>query len=222
KKTVYGQLELKLKENNANLTANAVQKLINAFLADVAVDTVKTVLMDGDKFSLTLDVDPKADDWKLAVGLTPKPGTTLEKTLAGFADRESAAAGVGMAAGAASKQVINFQLPPETTKKFAAVVEAVAKQAQDDAKESDKPVAKLFADALVPTLKAGDFQFGLRIDQPAGGKKAGGLMALKTVGGEKFGELATIMAVGLPKAAGSLTSNTDSLGERKLHKLSLT
>jgi hypothetical protein len=222
KKTAYGQLELKLKENNANLNATAVQKLINAFMADVSVDAVKTVLMDGDKFTLTLDVDPKADDWKLAVGLTPKAGTTLEKTLAGFADRESAAAGVGMAVGAASKQVINFQLPPETAKKFAAVVEAVAKQAQDDAKESDKPVAKLFADALVPTLKAGDFQLGLRIDPPAAGKKAGGLMALKTVGGEKFGELATIMAVGLPKAAGTLASNTDAVGERKLHKLTLT
>jgi hypothetical protein len=45
---------------------------------------------------------------------------------------------------------------------------------------------------------------------------------MKTVGGEKFGELATIMAVGLPASAGSLKSNTDSIGERKLHKLMLT
>jgi hypothetical protein len=222
KKLAYGQLEMQLKEEQNKLSQSATQKLMNEFLLDVGVDAAKTVLLDGERFSLTLDVDPKADDWKLNVGLTAKSGTTLAKTLAGFADRESAAAGVAMNDGAASKSLFNFQLPPETAKKFAAVVDAVAKQAVIDAKESDKPVAQLFADALVPTLKAGDFQFGFRIDTPATGKKPGGVFALKTVKGEKLGELATLMAVGMPASAGSFKSNIDTIGERKLHQLSLT
>lgn len=222
KKLAYGQLEMQLKEQQSKLAPNATQKLMNEFLTDVGVDAVKTVLLDGERLSFTLDIDPKTDDVKLNFGLSAKNGSTLAKTLAGFGDRESAAAGVAMTDGAMSKSLFNFQLPPETAKKFAAVVDAVAKQAIADAKDSDKPVAQLFADAIVPTLKAGDFQFGFRIDAAASGKKPGGAFAMKTVKGEKFGELATIMAVGMPASAGSFKSNSDAIGERKLHKLSLT
>ncbi len=217
KKMAYGQMELKVKEDNSNRDATPMQKLFNDFFADVSVDAVKTVLTDGDTFTLTLNVDPKADDWKLAVGLTPKAGTTLAKTLAGFADRESGAAGAAWVKNPLTNFGLNFQLPPETTKKFAALMDAAAKQAVQDAKESDRTVVEKAFDAALPTLKAGDFQIGV-LGTPATGDKMNGLVTLKTVKGTGIVDLVKGFALLLPKEQGSFQADVGSVGERKLHK----
>jgi hypothetical protein len=60
------------------------------------------------------------------------------------------------------------------------------------------------------------------MDSPTSGKKPGGMFALKTSGGEKFADVMTVMAVGLPKASGSIQSSAEIVGEGKLHKMTLT
>jgi hypothetical protein len=219
---VVTQLDHQLAENNKNLVATPVQQLLNDFLADVTVDEVKTALTDGDKFTVTLDVDPKADDWKFAVSLSAKPGTALDKTLAGFADRESAAAGMANASGPLGSLLLNFQLPPETTKKFAAVLDQVKKRAADDAMGNDKAGVELAANALLPTLKAGDFQLGVRTTPAAkDGGKFGLMVAVKTVDGKQIETLAKVASLGAPKDQLTFEGDVAEVSDRKLHKLTL-
>lgn len=220
KQMAVSHLEMRVKDEQSKLAANPTQKMLNEFFANVGIDAAKTALMDGAKLALTFDVDPKSDDWKLQIGMSAVSGSTLEKTLAGLADRESVAAGVAMVEAAAGRQVLNFKLPPETAAKFATLVDKVAKQATADAKDSDRAAAQLFADAIVPTLKAGDFQLGVRLDSQPGDKPSVSF-AMKTVSGEKFGDVATVMAIGIPASAGSFQSNADIIDAGKLHKLTV-
>ena len=219
KKSIYGQLELQLKENNSKLAASPAQKLANDFLADLSVDAAKTVLTDGDKLTVSIDIDPKADDWKLSVGLTPKAGTTLEKTLAGFADRDSAAAGVGLAKNAVMSAAVNFVFPPETKEKLGKLADALVKQATENAKDADQAGIKLVTDALIPTLKSGDVQLGFAI--PDAGGKPGLAVAVRTAKGTEIEKVAKLLGVLIPAKQGQFEGDVDSVGERKVHKITL-
>jgi len=218
RKMVYGQLELQLKEGMKG-DADATTKAVQEFVVDVGVDAVKALLTEGETLTVSLDADPKGDDLKLSLAVTPKKDTTLAKTLASWADRDSVAAAVAAAAKSPVLAAgLNFALPPEAKKKFAALADGLAKAAVDSAKDSEKPVMKLLADAVLPTLKEGDAQLGLVLTD-AGKGKIGLTGGLKTVGGKDIEKTAKLMAVALPKEQGSFTPDADKAGERAVHKL---
>jgi hypothetical protein len=222
KKYMTTQLEHQLAENNSKLAATPVQKLFNDFLADVTVDAAKTILTDGDRLTLKLDVDPKTDDWNIAVGLTAKSGTTLAKTLAGFADRESQAAGIANLKSPLSNLGVNLSLPSGTKKKFADLMDQVAKQTLATTQESDRPGVQLVLDSVLPTLKSGDFQLGILMTPPAStGSNAGMKLAVKAAEGKKIETAAKVATLALPKDQGEFAGDVDEVGERKLHKLTL-
>lgn len=216
RKGLYGQLELQLKEGAKN--ADPTQKRINEFLIDAGVDAVKTLLTEGDTLTAGIDVDPKADDLKLAVTITPKANSTLSKTLASFADRDSVAAAVATAKDPVFAAGANFALPPETKKKFRTLVEGMAKDMVDNAKESDKEGTKLFVDSLLPTLSSGDLQLGLALSD-AGKGKVGLTAAMKTVDGKEIEKTAKLFAQFIPAEQGEFTPDVDKAGEKNIHKL---
>jgi len=217
RKAVYGQLELQLKEKAKEIT-DPTQKKLQEFVVDAGVDAVKTLLTDGDTLTAGIDVDPKADDLKLAVTITPKANTTLSKTLASFADRDSVPAAVATAKNPVFAAGVNFALPPETKKKFNTLVEGMAKDMVDNAKDSDREGVKLVVDALLPTLTSGDLQLGLAMSD-AGKGKIGLTAAMKTVSGKEIEKTAKLFAQFIPADKGEFTADADKAGERNIHKL---
>lgn len=217
RKAVYGQLELQLKEG-ADKAADPTSKRINEFLIDAGVDAVKTLLTEGDTLTAALDVEPKTDDIKLTLTVTPKGGTTLAKTLASFADRDTVAALVAAVKNPVLALGVNFTLPPETKKKFATLFEGLAKDMVDSAKESDKEGSKLVTDSLLPTLTSGDLQLGLVLAD--GGKgKVGLTAAVKTVDGKEIEKTAKLFAQFVPKEFGEVATDEDTAGKGSVHKL---
>jgi hypothetical protein len=217
RKAVYGQLELQLKEGAKNAT-DPTQKRLNEFLVDVGVDAVKTLLTEGDTLNAVLDVEPKSDDIKLGLTVTPKSGTTLAKTLASFADRDTVAALVSAVKNPLLSLGVNFTLPPETKKKFAAMFEGLAKDMVDNANENDKPGAKLVTDSLLPTLTSGDLQLGLALSSDSKGK-VGLTAAVKAKDGKEIEKTAKLLAQFVPKEAAEFTADTDTVGKGNVHKL---
>ena len=217
RKMVYGQLELQLKEQ-AKGNDDPLQKRLQEFLIDTGVGAVKTLLDDGETLAVAVDVDPKADDWKLDVSVTPKKDTTLAKTLASWADRESVPATLTAAKNPMIALGMNFALPPETKKQFADLVDGLAKDAIDAAKDDQKQVLKLVTDAVLPTLKGGDAQLGLVVTD-AGKGKVGLTGAVKTVDGKEMEKVGKAFALFLPKEQGEFTPDADKAGERNVHKL---
>ncbi len=218
RKAVYGQLELQLKEGAKN-NADPAQKRINEFLIDAGVDAVKTLLTEGDTLTAAIDVEPKSDDIKLAVTITPKGGSTLSKTFASFADRDS---GVTAAVAAVKNPVLalglNFTLPPETKKKFAALVDGLAKDAVDNAKGDEKAALEMVTNSVLPTLRAGDLQLGL-VTTDAGKGKVGLTAAVKTVDGKEIEKTAKFFGQFLPADQAEFTGDVEKAGERNVHKL---
>lgn len=217
RKAVYGQLELQLKEG-ADKAADATSKRINEFLIDAGVDAVKTLLTEGDTLTASLDAEPKTDDIKLALTVTPKSGTTLAKTLASFADRDTVAAAVAAVKNPVLAAGLNFTLPPETKKKFAALFEGLAKDMVDNAKESDKEGVKLVTGSLLPTLTSGDVQFGLALTEGSKGK-VGLTAAVKTVDGKEIEKTAKLFAQFIPKEQADITTDADTAGKASVHKM---
>ncbi len=217
RKAVYGQLELQLKEG-ADKAADPTQKRLNEFLVDVGVDAVKTLLSEGDTLTAVLDVEPKSDDIKLTLNVTPKGGTTLAKTLASFADRDTVAAMVSAVKNPVLALGVNFTLPPETKKKFAALFVGIAKDAVDNAKEDDKAGVKLVTDSLLPTLTSGDLQLGLAVSGDSKGK-VGLTAAIKTVDGKEIEKTAKLLAQFVPKEFGEVATDVDTVGKGNVHKL---
>lgn len=217
RKGVYGQLELQLKEG-ADKAADPASKRINEFLIDAGVDAVKTLLTEGETLTAAIDVEPKTDDIKLTLNVTPKSGSTLGKTLASFADRDSVAAAVAAVKTPVLAAGLNFALPPETKKKFAALAEGLAKDAVDSAKGDDQLATKMITDALLPTLTAGDFQLGVVVSD-AGKGKVGLTAAVKTVKGQEIEKTAKTFAQFLPKDQAEFTADADRAGDGNIHKL---
>lgn len=217
RKAVYGQLELQLKEG-ADKNADPVSKRINEFLIDAGVDAVKTLLTEGDTLTAAIDVEPKTDDIKLAIGITPKSGSTLSKTFAAFADRDSTVAAVAAVKNPVLALGLNFTLPPETRKKFTTLAEGLAKDAVDNANGDEKAVMQMIADAVLPTLQAGDLQLGLATAD-AGKGKVGLTAAVKTVDGKEIEKTAKFFAQFLPKEQAEFTGDVEQAGGRNVHKL---
>jgi hypothetical protein len=217
RKGVYGQLELQLKEG-ADKNADPASKRINEFLIDAGVDAVKTLLTEGETLTAAIDLEPKSDDIKLSLAVTPKGGSTLSKTLASFADRDSIAAAVAAVKNPVLAAGLNFTLPPETKKKFAALAEGLVKDAVDNAKGDDQAGLKLVTDALLPTLTAGDFQLGVVVSD-AGKGKVGLTAAVKTVKGAEIEKTAKTLAQFLPADLAEFAADADKAGDRNIHKL---
>jgi hypothetical protein len=220
KKMVYGQLEMQLKEHQSKLAPSASQKLVNDFLTDVGVDAAKTVLLDGQKLTATFDIDPKTDDVKLSASLTAKDGSTLEKTLVGFGNRESTAAGMARAKGSMIAIGLNFLLPTEAKAKFTQLSGEIVKQAVNDAKEGDKPMVKMLADALLPTLNSGDVQLGMAW-LPESGKKIGLNMGVRSVRGTEIEKLAKLAGAFIPKQQGVFKGDVETIETRKIHSFQI-
>jgi len=192
KKTLLGQAEMQWNETIRALSPSPTQKLLNTFLVDVGIDALKTVLNDGDSLSIKLDALPKSDDVKLSIRLGAKSGSTLSKTLDGFAAREVLSAN---ALQGPAQLGLQFRMPAETTTKVLKLVDDVYAENTKEIDASAKAAAELFVDALKPMLKSGDIQLG--VGMPLNADKAPNVAAwMKTDEGEKLRRFIQLAGVG--------------------------
>ncbi len=217
KKTLIGQAEMQWNEYLRGLDATPTQKLLNSFMVDVGIDALKTVLADGETLSVKLNAVPKSDDISLTVNMTAKPNTTLAKTLDGFGNRETL--GANLLTGSAYLG-LQFRTPAETTKKLGKLAEDIKTQLTEKAGDTEKAVATVFSDALMPWLKSGDIQiaFGLVTNNSA---KPQLKAALKIDEGDNIRRLLMLAGAGLPKEQAKFEAAVAKLGDRKLHKMTL-
>lgn len=192
RKTLVGQAEMQWNEYLRTLSSTPSQKLLNAFLGDVGIDALKTVLADGETLGIKLDALPKSDDVKLSVRLGAKSGSTLAKTLEGFAAREVLSAN---ALQGPAQLGLQFRTPPETTKKVVKLVDEVFSRYTKDTEASTTAVFDVFLEAVKPLLKTGDIQLGAGLPLNTG-KTPNVAVWMKTDEGEKLRRFIQLMGLG--------------------------
>jgi hypothetical protein len=148
-------------------------------IIDVVKKYVGSVIKEGGRFALGLDVDEKAKELSAELSLSAKPGTQLAKDVAALGERKSTVAGL---VGTDSVLSLTLNLPNE--EKFAAAMqtllkEEIRKNIDKEADKGKKELGEKVFKAFEPALKFTDAEWAFDLRKP----KAGGKYVL--VGGMK-------------------------------------
>jgi hypothetical protein len=178
KKTVIGQFELKVSDAKERTEPNETpaQKKLRVWALDRLMASVQSVLADGKDLSVRLLIDPTSDDLTVEASFSAESGSELAKVFRGLAGQAAKAATLARARSAVAAAGVRYSLPEPARKELAPVIDALIAEHLEKAKGSDRQAAKLALDAVAPTLKSGELDFGLVVNAEDG--KLGLLAAL--------------------------------------------
>jgi hypothetical protein len=216
RKTVLGQMELKLADEKAKPAKTPAEEKAKALAIDATFAGVTSLFTDGKTASLSLNIDPKADDIGLDFSLTAKDGSDLKSLFASVAKR-AAVAPLAAGKNAILSVAANLQIPESLMKKYSDVIDLAVGDALEKAKDNDRDAAKKFFDAVEPTLKAGTLQFGLSLSGSAGKHEV--LAAVRTTSGKQIEALAKEFAPFIPEDKAKVKFDVEKVGAAALHEI---
>lgn len=163
KKTVLGQFELKVNDAKEQVEPNetSARKKLRLWALDRLTATVQLVLADGKDLSLRLLIDPKSDDLTAEATFSARSGSELAKVFRGLAGQPAKAAALAGAKSPVASAGMRFSLPEPVRKDLAPVIDALIAEHLEKVKGSERQGAKMALDAVAPTLKSGEIDFGL-------------------------------------------------------------
>ena len=158
KKTLFAQIELKTAESkNEKKDGDTPAGIrLRNWGVDVAPQALQTLLKEGGKLSLTVDVKPKSDDIALDVQLTAKEGSDFAKTLSGLKGRTGLALPTTTTPLATASA--KLALPEGSLQELQKAIDLAVEEAIAAAPENEKAARKQEAKSLIPTLKAGKLE----------------------------------------------------------------
>jgi len=215
---VLGQFEHQvqegLKKNEAG--KNEAQKKLEALIADAVVGSSKMLSDDGKELSLKAFVDAKTDELSIELNLVAKDGTPLAKTFAGLTGRNSLPAGIVAAKNASAQVFAKAGLPDELKKKFAPVIDGLAKDAIENS--GDRGATTRILDPLVATAKAGNLDFAASLVPTAKGHH-NLIAAVGVVDAKDLEKVLKDFAPIIPGDAVDLSFDVEKIGDFNLHKI---
>ena len=222
KKTVFAQLELQLNDaKNQKIEGEPPIRTQSRILGtEQTARAIQTILKDGRKLSLQVNLEPKSDDIALALRFTANNGTELSKSITGMKGQTvnpalSEKAPLGLA-------VTKLSLPDGAMKSFQAVFDFIQKDAVASAPEKDKALTKLAVEAITPTLRAGKFESTLFASARDNDGKGTLFATLNVVDGKAI-ENALKQAVNQdnPKDQVVVSFDAKKVGDLTFHKITL-
>jgi hypothetical protein len=208
KKMALGAVEAQLAQGKDDPLPNET-KAIKAF-KDQAIDdvtrTLQSVLNDGEKLSLHLNIDPKTEEFAVEFELTGKSGSKLAKDLKSISENKSVVAGAIGSADAAMSMNVSVALAPDLKKLFGPVVDDVIELAKKEANAPGEIQTKAepLLKALTPSLKAGDLDVGVAMHGPTKDDLYTVVFGLKLAEGKKVEEAIKTLVKDLPPEFGAL------------------
>jgi hypothetical protein len=217
RKTVLGQLELKLADEKAKPAKTPAESKAKALTLDATYDGIAAILSDGKSISLKLDIDPKTDDIGLSLVFGGKPSTEVTKLLASYAGRK-AVAPMAAAKDAVLSLAVNVQVPDGMKKKYGELVDLLIAEGLENAKGNDRDAAKKVFDALEPSLKSGVLELGAALTATADGKHEV-LSAVRVVSGKGIEALLKEFAPFIPEGQAKVKFDVDKVGAANVHEI---
>lgn len=217
RKTVLGQLELKLADEKAKPAKTPAESKAKALALDATYDGIAAILGDGKTASLKLNIDPKTDDIGLQFSFGGKPSTDLNKLLAGYSGRK-AVAPTAAAKDAIVSLGVNVQVPEGMKKKYGELVDLLIAEGLENAKGNDRDAAKKVFDALEPSLKSGILELGAALTPTEDGKHEV-LAALRVASGKGIEALLKEFAPFIPEGQAKVKFDVEKIGAANLHEI---
>jgi hypothetical protein len=178
------QTELQLgNEKDKKPEESEAEHLFRVALIDEFALQFKSLLTDGQKLTVSMDIDRKAEALSLTSTLTGKSGSKLSEAIADLAKAKSLGAAVagtepslGLFAHLQTSESFRKQLGP--------AVDAAIKKALEDEKDKGKrAMGEKFLKLICPTLKAGEVDVGGSLKGPNANGLFVGVLALKVKDG---------------------------------------
>jgi hypothetical protein len=182
-----GKIETDLSdlEDKAQPNETPAQKEFRKAIIRQVSKTIADVLKDGKQAGF--DISMKANkDLAIQLSLTAQPGTELAKTLQSVGQGKSPFAGL-MTKNPAFRGGVDFSFSPAVNQAFIKVVEEGAQKGLGDISNPDKKRhAQALLDAVLPTIKTGEFDAFFGMSGPVNNHFTL-LAAVKTKDGDRLG-----------------------------------
>lgn len=217
RKTVLGQLELKLADEKAKAAKTPAEAKAKALALDATISGIASLLNDGKTANLKFNIDPKTDDIGLEFSLAAKDGTDLKSLLTSSAKR-TAVAPLAAAKDAIVSLAVNLQVPESMKKKYEELIDLVVADSLENAKGNDRDGVKKVFESLEPTMKSGTFQLGAALTATASGKHDL-LAAVRVASGKGIESLAKEFAPFIPEGQAKIKFDVDKVGSTPLHEV---
>jgi hypothetical protein len=209
KKMALGAIENKLAELKEQAIPDET-KAIKAFKEkgiDEVAANLKSLLDGGEEVALRLNVDTQGSEVSFELELKGTSGSKLAKDIASIREHKSVVGGAIAPKDAAASVNISVALGASLKELFPPVVDDVLEQAKKKAnipgeiQTKAEPLLK----ALLPTVKAGELDFGAALHGPDKGDKYTAVVGVKLVDGKKVEEaIKEIVKKELPPEASGL------------------
>jgi hypothetical protein len=223
KKTVFGQFELKMNDakDEKKPSETPAQRKLRLWLLDQITAVAKSVVTDGEELGVRLRVEPKTDDLSAAWTLSAKAGSPLAKWIHDQGEQRSTAAVVTGGKGGLLSVAAKLVLPIDARLQLDPIIDEFVKETLAKAKPTERGIAKLVADAVVPTLKAGQLDAGLKITGPDAAGHLTLVSALRVAEGKGLEKLLKQFAPFIPEQEAKFTFDVKKIGRLSVHKVAL-
>jgi hypothetical protein len=185
----------------------------------------KSLIREAAEIRFDLDVSEKTKELSVDFDVTAKPGSDLAKTIKTMGDLKSPLAGI-VKDNVAFQGGIHLALPAALNTALGSLIDEVKENGLKSIQSEEKrKQAKLLFDAMMPSAKAGEFQFAAAIVGPQA-ERFTFVAALKLKDGDKLAKIAHDL---LKEAINDIPADKrdkfkldfDSVGPVKIHKFEI-
>jgi hypothetical protein len=221
--TVIGQVELRMADLKEKMPGETeAQHKLRVSLLEETVALAKSVLTDGGKTDLRLELDRKASDIHLSVGVSAKPDSRLSKLIQSLGAAKSTVSGV-ISDGSVLSGRLTFALSESVKTKLSPVIdEGVKKMLESITDENARDLLKPVVDAVVPTLKAGLVDVATDMRGPSAKKHYTVVEAVAVKDGKNIEKAIRDLLAKLPaELTGDIKTDVDKVGAVNIHSIDL-
>jgi hypothetical protein len=164
---VLGQSEAYIapQKQKENPKESKSQRELRLQVIDTLVGGLKSLLMETKQISFQLSIDPKTEEFGFDWDLVPVEGSKLAKDIASFEQTMNLFGAIGKNK-VMFRSSINLSLPPSLKKSISNVVDEATEQILKQAIPGTEKKAEDLIKALIPTLKATDYDNGIAVFGP--------------------------------------------------------
>lgn len=225
KQLALSQLELKVADEQDRDLPNETpaQKKLRVALGKEFARRMKQLFTEGQAATFRFDVDRKTDQLVVELSLTGKSGSKLATEIAELGTSKGLFSS-SIGGDSAMNFMLRMVLPAEVQKAMGPVIDEGIKEGL--AKEKDagrREAARLFLDALAPSLKSGDIDFMASLRGPTAEKHYGLVIGVKIKDGKKLDQAFRDMAKTFKEEEqAKIKFDDQTIGAVKVHKFDIT
>ncbi|MCI0705136.1 MAG: hypothetical protein L0241_29095 [Planctomycetia bacterium] len=222
KKFALGYIELALNEERKKNAENetAAEKQLKGLVLDAVLAGFKGLTNDGKELSVRVFADPKTDELSAEVTLTAKNGSATAKNFSALGSKTSLPAGIVAVTNPAARANVKIAVTDGMRKEYVAAIDALLADVKKNAPAGAEDWFKQLADAIEPSLKAGELDAAASLIGPDAKGRYQLIAALGVKDGKKIEKFVKDLAPFIGEA-GEFTFDIEKIGDFALHRIDL-